>query len=91
MTTRVRASPCGTCPDSNGISRNGSGFLLDQNIGIVIIGPVIITSMIAQITINNHGLKANMSPCESPGRTGLSDREKIEYKLCDFAAFAFAL
>ena len=55
------------------MSRKGSGFRRDQNIGKVSIGPVRMMSMIPQITISSHGLRANFSPCKTPGRIALCD------------------
>ena len=90
MTMRLRASPWGTWPDSKGMSRNGSGFRRDQKIGNVIMGPVRSMSMIPQITISSHGLRVNISPCESPGRISLR-QENTEYKSCDSAAWSQCL
>jgi hypothetical protein len=49
-------------PDSNGISRKGSGFRVDQKIGSMSSGPVKITMRTPQIVISSHGLRANTGP-----------------------------
>ena len=47
-----------------GMSRIGSGFRLDQNIGNINKGPVRITMRMAQMMIANQGFNAIMSPCK---------------------------
>lgn len=77
------------------MSRKGSGFRLDQNIGRVSRGPVRRTMRMAQMIIANHGFKAIISPCRRLEQVPVS-LKLTEYKLseCGVAlqrAFCFPL